>query len=168
VKVKRPVKVAVTVGVTLPMSYVSWIVFVGTFSRHELLLGIGAALLTATGMVVVTMKYPEPFSPTVWELAAVWRLPWYLISGTWEIFHVAAKDLLGIQRAKSLFRVARFDAGEKNDPRATARRVLGVVYTTVAPNFIVVGVNTSDPRMLFHQIQRSSVPKMTKQLGAKA
>lgn len=119
-------------------------------------------------MVVIELNYSAPFSPSLMDLLALWRLPWYLLSGTWEVLSVAAQDLIGVDRADSLFRVAPFEAGAKKNPRTTARRVLAAVYTTVAPNFIVLGVNASDQKLLFHQIKRSSVPKMTEQLGAEA
>jgi multisubunit Na+/H+ antiporter MnhE subunit len=152
---------------TLPFFYLLWLLFVGTFSRHELLVGVAAAALAVSGLLVIESYYPAHFSPTLGELLSLWRCPWYLISGTWEITAVAAKDLLGIERAKSLFRMVPFEAGTKDDPHATARRVLAVVYTTVAPNFIVLGINSSDKKLLFHQIQRSSVPQMTQELGAR-
>ena len=146
--------------------YLFWIVFAGSFATHELLIGTIGAVLATSGIVVINLQYPAKFSPSVSNLLAIWRLPWYVLSGTWEIAVVAAKDFIGIKPAKSLFRIARFDAGEKDDSRANARRVLAAGYTTVAPNFIVLGVNTSDQSLLFHQIQRSSVPKMTRELGA--
>lgn len=163
---KNPVKFVVVFGLTLAVAYLLWIVFVGTFSLHELLIGIIAALLAAVGMVVVTVQYPARFSPGVPDLLALWRLPWNILQGTWEIMEVAGKDALGLKPAKSLFRVDLFYTGTGRDARASARRALAVLYTTVAPNFIVLGVNTNNRKMLFHQIERSSVPKMTQQLGA--
>ena len=161
-------KTALTFCLTLPAFYGLWLLFVGTFSLHELLIGIIAAVLGSVGMVVIELNYSAPFSPSLMDLLALWRLPWYLLSGTWEVLSVAAQDMIGVDRADSLFRVARFEAGAKKNPRTTARRVLAAVYTTVAPNFIVLGVNASDQKLLFHQIKRSSVPKMTEQLGAEA
>jgi len=166
--VKQVVKIVVTFCSTLPAFYGLWLLFTGTFALHELLIGIIAAVLASVGMVVIAINYSTPFSPTVRDLLALWRLPWYLLSGTWEVLSLAAKDLAGRDRAESVFRVAPFDAGSEKNPRKTARRTLAVAYTTVAPNFIVLGVNASDQKMLFHQIKRSSVPKMTEQLGAEA
>lgn len=151
---------------SMAIFYLFWIVFSGTFASHELLIGIIGAVLATSGMVVVNLQYPARFSPHLSNLLAIWRLPWYMLSGTWEIAIVAAKDFVGVRPAKSLFRIVRFDAGKKDDPRANARRVLAAGYTTAAPNFIILGVNASDQTLLFHQIERSSVPKMTQQLGA--
>jgi multisubunit Na+/H+ antiporter MnhE subunit len=165
---KNASKVALIFFTTLMPFYLLWLIFVGTFELHELLIGIIGAVFASVAMVVLGLQYPVPFSPSISDLLACWRLPWYLLSGTWEIFQVAAGDLLGIKPAKSLFRISPFDAGSKEDPGKTARRTLATVYTTVAPNFIVLGINASDQRLLFHQIERSSVPKMTERLGAEA
>lgn len=165
---KRARLIALLFCSSSPIFYLFWLVFVGTFAFHELLIGLIGAALASIGLIVIDVCYPARFSPALGELLALWRLPWYLLSGTWEIVLVAAKDLLGIDKAKSLFRVARFDAGEECDPSDVARRVLAAGYTTVAPNFIVLGVNSSDQKLLFHQIERSSVPKMTQTLGAQS
>jgi multisubunit Na+/H+ antiporter MnhE subunit len=154
------------ISISVVTFYLFWIVFSGSFAAHELLVGTIGAVLAATGMVVINHQYPARFAPTASNLLAIWRLPWYVLSGTWEIAVVAAKDLMGIQPAKSMFRIAHFDAGDKDDPQANARRVLAAGYTCAAPNFIVLGINASDQTLLFHQIERSSVPKMTQDLGA--
>jgi multisubunit Na+/H+ antiporter MnhE subunit len=164
---KRKLQSSVLIGLSVPFFYLLWIVFVGTFSLHELLVGIIATFLATLGLLVVIVQYPPRFSPGISDLLACWRLPWYLLSGTWEVLYVAARDSIGGKRAQSLFRVSPFEADGHN-PRTTARCALAVVFTTVAPNFIVLGVNASDQKMLFHQIERSSVPKMTEQLGAEA
>lgn len=156
----------VLISLSVPASYLLWILLTGTFALHELLIGIVGTLLATAGLLVVNHQYPARFSPNVSALSAIWRIPWYVLSGTWEIAAMAAKDLMGLKPAESLFRIAPFDAGEKNDPHATARRVLAVAYTTIAPNFIVLGINSSDGSLLFHQLERSSVPKMTQSLGA--
>ena len=150
------------------VSYLLWIVLTGTFAVHELLLGIFAALLSTLGLWIINIKYPARFRPTLGELLAFWRLSWYLLSGAGEVWLVAARDLFGGKPAESVFRLAEFEAGEPEDPHDTARCVLATAYTTVAPNFIVLGVNSRERKLLFHQIERSAVPRMTKRLGAKS
>jgi hypothetical protein len=88
-----------------------------------------------------------------------------MASGIWEITVVLFKDLTYLSRAGSYYRVSGFKTG-KRDRIAVARTVLTTVYTTTAPNFIVIGIDPELSRMLFHQIERSSVPKMTRALGA--
>lgn len=161
-------KLALPFALSLPAFYGLWLFFTGTFSLHELEIGTIAALLASSGMVVVAHCYSVPFSPTLKDLLALWRLPWYVVSDMWITLAVAAEDIAGKHRAESIFRVVPFRARGMDAPRATARRVLAVLYSTVAPNSIVLGINANNEQMLFHQIKRSSVPKMTKQLGAEA
>jgi hypothetical protein len=130
-------------------------------------LGVVAALLGATGLCVVQLAEDAHFKPRISDWLSVWRMPWYLVQGTWEILMVLVRDLSGGERAKSLFRLAEFDAGPEKDQVATGRRTLAVGYTTMAPNFIVFGINPQYGMMLFHQIEESGIPKMTQDLGAR-
>lgn len=152
----------------LPLGYLCWLVFTGTFAIHELLIGVVSASLASTGMFVIDRCYPARFSPELRELLTLWRIPGQVISGTWKILGLAAKDLLGIRRAQSVFSVARFDAGRKDDAHDSARRVLAVAYSTVSPDIIVMGVNATDNRLLFHQLEKGSVPKLIQELGGLA
>lgn len=161
-----PRKLALTVLADLPLAFLLWLLFVGTFASHELLIGLVAIVVAATGRVVIEIQYPAHFSPTVTELLSCWRLPWYVLRGTVDIVLVAAKDLLRIKRAQSLFRTAEFRAGKKENPHDTARRVLAVLYTTVTPTSVVLGINPKDQKMLFHEIERSGISQLTKALGA--
>ncbi len=147
--------------------YVCWIIFVGTFSLHELLIGVLGALLATAGLSIINCHYPARFHARLTELLSLWRLPGYLISDTWKVLAVRAKDLRGVQTATSLFRVVPFRAGEKEDPRASARRALAVIYTTITPNTVVLGVNTNHQNLLLHQLVRGPISRMTKDLGAR-
>ncbi len=153
---------------SVPVFYLFWIVFVGTFSLHELLLGFAGSILATTGLFIIDFYLPARFAPKFAEVLLLWRIPWYLISGTWEITAIAGKDLLGVETAKSLFRVVPFNAGTKENAHNTARRVLAVAYMTMTPTTIVLGVNTSDQKLLLHEMRRSSIPRMLKDLGAQA
>jgi hypothetical protein len=154
-------------GASFVFLYLFWVIFVGTLARWELLLGIVASFLGALGICVVQHAEDAHFCPRLKQWLSAWRLPWYLLNGTWEILLVSARDFLSIRPADSLFLLARFDAGEVCDKHDTGRRVLAVTYTTMAPNFIVIGVNMRDGFMLYHQIEKSGVPKLTQELGAR-
>jgi len=160
-------KLAVMIAIALPVACLFWIVLVGTFSAHELEVGILATLLAATGTAAIELQYPSHFTPSLRELLACWRLPGYLLAGTWEIMKIAAADLLGIRHAESWFRALPFAAGKKNDERAVARRVLAVTYSTATPTSIVLGINTNEQKLLVHELRRSPVSQMLKALGAR-
>ncbi|WP_419805230.1 hypothetical protein [Terriglobus sp.] len=141
-----------------------WLLFTGSFKPHE---SIAGAASVAGTMVFLTIVYRHELQgiDLRWNDAlALWRAPWYVITGISEITLALLKDLAG-QRAESIFRVCGFHTA-KADPHLVTRRALATAYTSVAPNFIVIGIDYRQSRMLFHQIQRSAVPRMTKNLGA--
>jgi hypothetical protein len=94
-----------------------------------------------------------------------WRIPWYIASRIWEITIILGKDLTYVGRAGSYYRVSGFKSS-KRDQTIVGREVLATIYSTAAPNFIVIGIDPELSRMLFHQIERTSMSKMTQALGA--
>ncbi len=141
-----------------------WLLFTGSLNRDEWIVG-GLSVVATMAFLTVVYRHELQGLDFSWRDAlALWRTPWYLLSGIGEITLVLLKDLAGT-RAESIFRVCGFRTA-KDDPRLVTRRALATAYTSIAPNFIVVGVDYRQSRMLFHQIKRSSVPIMTKQLGA--
>jgi hypothetical protein len=60
-----------------------------------------------------------------------------------------------------------FDSGG-DDPESAARRALAIMYTTIPPNFVVVGIDRKKNLMLVHQVSPTPTPLIAKRLGAKA
>jgi hypothetical protein len=96
----------------------------------------------------------------------MWRLPKYMITGSWEIFEVLFRQLFGGRPADSLMLAVPYEAIGDDDASA-ARRALAVAYTTSTPNFVVVGIDRKRAHLVFHQIKRSPVLQVTKNLGAR-
>ena len=143
---------------------VFWLAFVADLRPDDMYVGIPAVILSIAFAFFAVRRLPIRFRPTVRDLAQIWRLPWYIVSGLAEIAWVLAKDFVG-KRAESLMRAAHwYPTG--NDGHDVALRTLATGYTTVAPNFIIVGIDRERGRMLFHQVSKSSVPIMTQRLGA--
>jgi hypothetical protein len=142
-----------------------WILLVAGTKRDEMIVGALSVLAAALFLQFVYRAEDQKLDIRLKDLAACWRIPWYILSGSWEIVVILVKDLLSIKRASSFYRVSGFKTA-KYDPLLTARRVLATAFTTAAPNFIIIGVDYEQSRMLFHQLERSSVPKMTQALGA--
>jgi hypothetical protein len=142
-----------------------WILFVGGIHRDEMIAGAGVLILASAFLYLVARRETLTLDLRWPDLVTCWRIPWYIVSGVYEIAVVLVKDLSGIKSVKSFYRVSGFKTS-KSDPQLVARRVLATAYTTTAPNFIVIGIDYNQSRMLFHQLERSSVPKMTKKLGA--
>ncbi|MGI4756156.1 MAG: hypothetical protein ACRYGF_04820 [Janthinobacterium lividum] len=150
--------------VALALTACLWLLFTGSRQPHEWALGVISIACTMSFVTVAYRHELQGFHLTWSDVLALWRTPWYLVSGVVEITKVLALDLSG-RRAESIFRVCGFKTA-KEDPLLVTRGALATAYTSIAPNFIVVGIDYRQSRMLFHQLQRSSVPLMTKQLGA--
>jgi multisubunit Na+/H+ antiporter MnhE subunit len=150
---------------TLTLIVLLWIVFVGGTRVDEMIVGAGVSLLSCAFFYQVWRTEDLRIDLRFQDVIQGWRIPWYICAKTVEIAAVFAKDLFRIKRAGSYYRVAGFTT-TKSDPRLIARRVLAIFYTTMAPNFIVIGIDHRQNRMLFHQIERTSISKMTQALGA--
>mgnify|MGYP001553393425 CR=1 FL=1 len=156
---------------TLGMSGVSaaglWLLFIASsINAHELIVGAFCACATIVFSLFVSGTAGVPFELRLIDLAKGWRVPWYILQDAWIVTVALVKDVLHIRRAGSLFHVCGFETS-KHDPVRIARTVLAVAYSTCSPNTIVIGIDQTQSRMLFHQISRSSMPKMTRSLGAK-
>ena len=142
-----------------------WILFVGGTRRDEMVVGAGVFFLSAAFLFQIWRTETLRLNVQWQDFAQGWRIPWYVVSKVCEIIVVLAKDLFGVKRVGSFYRVSGFKTS-KSDPVLIARRVLATFYTTMAPNFIVIGIDSRQSRMLFHQLERSIVSRMTKELGA--
>jgi multisubunit Na+/H+ antiporter MnhE subunit len=144
-----------------------WLLFAASLRGQELFLGALVALASVVFILYIAQFTRLRLALRFRDIIQAWRIPWYVISGIYEITVILFKDLFHVSPAKSLFRVCGFDTSS-HDPIREARTILAIAYTTAAPNFIVIGVDPTQSRMLFHQIQTSDVPIMTRSLGAKS
>jgi hypothetical protein len=159
----RSVSQAFVCAVTLA---VFWVACVATVRPHELLVGALAVSLSTFFSIGVIRTLPLHFRPSLVNLIQAWRVPWYVVTGAGEMVLVLARDFFG-HHADSLFRAAPW--GPVADTGVdTARRVLAIGYTTIAPNFIIIGIDCKRSQMLFHQVEKSEVPIMTQRLGAES
>ncbi len=147
--------------------FLLWALLTSGFKLQESLLGIFAALVAALLFMLTRIKTGSFFHPSLRELLSIWRVPWYILAESWLVVRILAEDLLGIRKAGSYFRAVPFDAGTEGDVRTLSRIALATTYSTMAPNSIVVGVDRKQGQMLIHQLQRTPVSEMTRQLGAK-
>ena len=142
-----------------------WILFVGGTRRNEMLVGAGVLVLSGMFWYQVWRVETLIFDFHLEDIVQGWRTPWDILTRVSQIVGILLKELLGIRRAGSFYRVSGFKTS-KSEPRQVARRVLATFYTTMAPNFIVIGIDFRQSRMLFHQLERGTVPQTIKALGA--
>ncbi|HEX5285129.1 MAG TPA: hypothetical protein VFW30_13485 [Bryocella sp.] len=142
-----------------------WILLVAGVKRDEMIVGALSVLASALFLQFVYRAEQQKLDIRLKDLATAWRLPGYIVRDTWVVTLVLMKDLLGIKRASSFYRVCGFKTS-KDDPLLAGRRVLATAFTTVTPNSIVIGIDYEQSRMLFHQLQRAGVGKLAEELGA--
>jgi hypothetical protein len=99
-------------------------------------------------------------------LAQIWRLPKYLVSGTWEVLLVLARQIFLRRPADSLTYGVSFEVGGDDDESAF-RRALAIAYTTATPNFVILGIDRERGLLVYHQILKGPIPEMARRLGAK-
>jgi multisubunit Na+/H+ antiporter MnhE subunit len=163
---RKPLHIAPFWIVEFAVLFGLYLLFASSLDAMELYVGLAIAALAGSGMELARAQKLVKFRPRPIWLAYVLSLPWYTLSGAWEIFLVLAKHALRMDHPRSLHRAVRFDAGA-SDAASAARRALATTYTTVPPNFIVLDILRDRRLMLYHQISPSGVPKITEELGAK-
>jgi multisubunit Na+/H+ antiporter MnhE subunit len=144
---------------------VGWVWLVAGTHLHEVIVGTAVSLIATLFVSVVHKSDRERIHFSLRDVSQGGRIVWYLVSDIWAIFVVLIKDLSGVQRAGSYYRVCGFKTS-KRDPKIVAREVLATVYSTTTPNSIVIGIDPESSRMLFHQLARTRVPATTQALGA--
>lgn len=142
-----------------------YLLYVAQINTQELCFGCGAAAVATIAMAVFQSVGIVEFFPTPKYLLEAWRIPWYMVEGTWEILQAQATQIFTRDGAQSILFAVGFEIGGE-DPRSCARRALAVTYTTMTPNFVVVGLDNRNELMLYHQIKKGPVLQMTKNLGA--
>lgn len=152
-----------TVAVSLALGWV-WLV-AGTH-LHEMIVGAAVVVVSTLFLLLVRRSQPDVIQLHWKDVAQGWRIPWNVLCDTWVVTLVLFLDLFHLRPAGSYYRVCGFKCS-KRDPAIQGRGVLVTIYMTMTPNSIVLGIDPTSSRMLFHQIQRSSVPKMIQALGAK-
>jgi multisubunit Na+/H+ antiporter MnhE subunit len=163
----RGIRHSLLLAASIVLAPILWILFVGSTNTQELLLGGITSLATITFTVYVCRSSSEELTLLPRDIMQSWRIPWYIASGVYQVSLLAIKAMLLRNEPGDLYRVCGFDTSAR-DPVRRARTVLATAFTTAGPSFIVIGVDPAQSRMLFHQIESSTVPKMTKALGAKS
>jgi len=148
------------------LSFVVWHVFAGKIGPDEALFAAAGSAITAFTAKAVLRRHIAPLRTEWRSLAQVWRLPKYVVSGTWEIVAVLARQIFLRKRAESLIYAVPFDTGGDDDESAF-RRALAIAYTTATPNFVIVGIDRERGLLVYHQVRRGPIPEMTKRLGAR-
>ena len=154
-------------GIQSALWFGAWLIFTGKFTWAELAVGAVCSVAAAFASDIAWGSHLTAFGADARALAQAYHLPWLTLQGTVEIFKVLFRHLFTRHKAPSLMLAVDFDCGAADDPHDSARRALAIGYTTMTPNFVILAIDEKKGRMLYHQIAKSPVPKMTQKLGAR-
>jgi multisubunit Na+/H+ antiporter MnhE subunit len=134
-----------------------WLLFVSKLEPSETLVGVGAAVLSATASEIVRGVERPRFLPHIGWMLEFWRIPLQILKDCGLVTAKLFRILTGRGRGTGHFVSVPFEWGG-TDQRSVARRVLAILYTTVTPNTIVVGIDRERNEMLLHTLVESPVP----------
>ena len=143
-----------------------YLCFTANTGVRELVASVIVAAIATFGTFVFARQAGIKMHLRWRDIIQLWRIPWYALSGTWAILHGLMLQLFSTNGAPSFLAAVRFDIGG-DDPASAGRRALAVFYTTMTPNFVVLGLFPNQKLLLFHQIIPGQVLRMTQKLGAR-
>lgn len=158
----HPALLLTCIAITL---FVGWVWLVANLHLHEVIVGVVVVALSTAFCALVFRSSTLPLELRWRDILAVRHVPSEIARDTSSVIAILFRDLFRGQPAGSFYRVAGFQASRR-DPVLVARAALAVTYTTLSPNMIVIGIDPEQGHMLFHQLQRDSVPTSTRSLGA--
>jgi len=148
------------------LSFALMMLYAGKIAPDEALFAAIGSTISASASKIVLQNRLAPLRGEWRCVAQIWRLPRYIVTGTWEVLAVLARQVFLRKPAPSLRYGVRFDTGGDDDESAF-RRALAIAYTTATPNFVILGVDRERGLLVYHQIEKGPIPEMTVRLGAK-
>ena len=159
---ERPVILLTTVAAIL---FLGWVWLVASFHLHEMIVGAAVVALSTAFCGLVFSSATLPLELRWRDVLQVWRAPTAIVQDTGILLTLLFRDLFLGQRTGSFYRVCGFRSSRR-DPVVVGRSALAIMYTTMSPNMIVIGIDPTQSHLLFHQVQRDAVPRLTQNLGA--
>ncbi|MDB5329395.1 MAG: hypothetical protein JWP03_546 [Phycisphaerales bacterium] len=143
-----------------------YLLFTSNLQKEEVFTGLAAAAVATVGSTVCQSLGLVAFRPRWRDLRQAWRVPWSILHDTGLILLAIWKQLFTREGAPSIVLAVPFEVGDQS-PAACARRALALLYTTMTPGTVVLGIVDEQRLMLAHQIVPEPVTEMERQLGAR-
>jgi len=134
--------------------FLLWLLYVGQWSRAELITGAAAALLAATASEAVRGQNLARFYPATHWVFLLGRLPLDVLRDCGRLTQVFFRWLFFATPPASDFSEVEFP-GEGDDARADARRALAGGALSLPPNSFVIGIDRQRNRILLHNLTPS-------------
>lgn len=143
-----------------------WLLFVGSITTDELLIGVPAVGLSLWFLLLLGGCQPNEIRLRFTDLLEGWRIAGYIFADSFTVTTALLRDLAGGPPVGSFYRAVRFESRD-HSPDRIGRGVLATAFSTAAPNTIVLGIDPESSLMVYHELKRSPVAAMTKRLGAR-
>jgi multisubunit Na+/H+ antiporter MnhE subunit len=134
-----------------------WMAYVDNPSRAEWIIGSIAAIF-ASGAAYATVRVAHfRFRPTFRMLIQGWRIPWNVLSETWDLAVATYRQFFHLVHRSRITAVPfRYGTHGGHD---VARRMLAAFYSTLTPNTVVIGFVCEQNVLLHHQmVSRDASP----------
>ncbi len=151
-------------AVHIAVAFAAWLAFTQRWAPSELGVGAAVSVVAAAASDVVWSRNGASFRGAGRLLLSGWQVALYAVTGTFEVLKVLFRQLAG-HPAPSLRLSVRFELGGTG-ALAQARQALAIAYTSMTPNFIVLGFDRERGLLWYHQLKRSEIPAMTRRMGA--
>jgi len=142
--------------------FVAWLSFAASLNAEEWVFGTLAATAGVLAFQVSTRAEPLCFAPSFQALLQAWRLPSLILHGTWILVEELSRTIQG-KRRHSGFRLASFHATAAGKT-AAARRALAILFGTLPPNSLVIGIDRESGVILFHQLRKEPLPRIVRRV----
>ncbi len=138
-----------------------WLLFVFQLPMSELLAGAAGAALSVLVLHAGLRAVPLCFEPRLRWLAQARRLPGMIVGDMGYLLRNLVGHVLR-RPVQSEFLLGSFHTG--TNCRGAAQRALAVLFLSTAPNSIIVDIDVTDPDLLVHQLNATTLPPLTRNL----
>ncbi len=149
-------------GLVLGGSFYLWLI--DTADPPELYAGLGVAVLAALAFELSRHQMHDEASLSVGWLTGALRLAVQIPGQIGLVSREAILQLLRPRADRGEFRAVSFRGGD-DSARAMGRRALSEALGSLAPNTIVIGVDTERDLLLVHQLHRRGGREQLDPLG---
>lgn len=157
---------AQSIMVSAALMFAFWVLLVGSVHRDDVIVGC-VGVIAATAMLWLIARVNNlQFRFTLRDVMSGGRVPWNIVKDVSLVIGILLRDVFLRVPPRSVFSVCGFRTSKRN-PQDIARRVLVTAYSSAAPNTIVLGVDYTESRILFHQLQSSEPDETMIELGAR-
>ena len=146
--------------------YTLYLAFTSKMGFRELIAGGLVCIIATVATLVFSTTGRVRFRFHWTDLIQAWRIPWYAITGTFEVLQGLYRQLFTRAGALSFLSARRFQIGDRDSPYGHGRFALTITYTTSTPNSIVLDIIPEQKLLLLHQIIPGKIHTMTRNLGA--